>query len=161
MPDPERSAAPSISVESGEERRLAAALADRYRVGREIGRGGMAAVYAAEDLKHPRSVAIKVLDPQLSAVVGHDRFLREIHVAGALQHPHILALYDSGEANGLLYYVMPLVSGMSLRARLQRDRQLPVDEAIGIATQVADALEYAHSRGGVPRDIKPENILLG
>ena len=100
MPDPERSAAPSISVESGEERRLAAALADRYRVGREIGRGGMAAVYAAEDLKHPRSVAIKVLDPQLSAVVGHDRFLREIHVAGALQHPHILTVHDSGATAG-------------------------------------------------------------
>jgi serine/threonine protein kinase len=135
-------------------------LADRYRIERELGRGGMAVVYAAEDLKHRRRVAIKVLDPHLSATIGHERFLREIAVAAALQHPHILPLYDSGDADGLLYYVMPLVDGPSLRARIARDRQLPVDEAIRIATQVAGALDYAHGRGVVHRDIKPENILL-
>ncbi|HEX8941759.1 MAG TPA: protein kinase [Gemmatimonadaceae bacterium] len=161
MPDPERSVAPLPPLaEDVAGRRLAAALADRYRIERELGRGGMAVVYAAEDLKHQRRVAIKVLDPQLSATVGHERFLREITLAAGLQHPHILPLYDSGDANGLLYYVMPLVEGPSLRARIARDRQLPVDEAIRIATQVADALEYAHSRGVVHRDIKPENILL-
>jgi serine/threonine protein kinase len=148
MPDPERSVTPPSP------------LADRYRIERELGRGGMAVVYAAEDLKHRRRVAIKVLDPHLSATVGHERFLREITLAAALQHPHILPLYDSGDANGLLYYVMPLVDGLSLRARIARERQLPVDEAIRIATQVAGALEYAHGRGVVHRDIKPENILL-
>jgi serine/threonine protein kinase len=160
MPDPERSVAPPPLAEDVAGRRLAAALADRYRIERELGRGGMAVVYAAEDLKHRRRVAIKVLDPHLSATVGHERFLREITLAASLQHPHILPLYDSGDANGLLYYVMPLVDGPSLRARIARDRQLPVDEAIRIATQVAGALEYAHGRGVVHRDIKPENILL-
>ncbi|MGE5101780.1 MAG: protein kinase domain-containing protein [Deltaproteobacteria bacterium] len=161
MPEPERSVTPpSPLAEDVAGRRLAAALADRYRIDRELGRGGMAVVYAAEDLRHRRRVAIKVLDPQLSATVGHERFLREIALAATLQHPHILPLYDSGDANGLLYYVMPLVEGQSLRARLTRDRQLPVDEAIRIATQVAGALEYAHGHGVVHRDIKPENILL-
>jgi serine/threonine protein kinase len=140
--------------------RLTSALADRYRLGRELGQGGMATVYLAEDLKHGRNVAIKVLHPELSAVLGGERFLAEIKVTANLQHPHILGLIDSGEADGLLYYVMPYVAGESLRARLARERQLPVDDALRLAKEVASALDYAHRQGVVHRDIKPENTLL-
>ena len=139
---------------------LSAALADRYRVEREIGAGGMATVYLAEDLKHHRRVAIKVLNPDLAATLGAERFLREIETTANLRHPHILPLYDSGAADGLLFYVMPLVEGESLRDRLNREKQLPVDDALRIARECADALSYAHSRGVIHRDIKPENILL-
>ncbi len=140
--------------------RLTAALADRYAIVREIGCGGMATVYLAQDLKHQRQVAIKVLRPELTAALGAERFLREITTTANLHHPHILALYDSGEAQGFLYYVMPYVEGESLRDRLRRDKQLPVEDALQIAREVADALGYAHARGIVHRDIKPENILL-
>jgi len=140
--------------------RLQVALADRYRLNREIGQGGMAIVYLAEDLRHGRKVAIKVLHPELSAVLGGDRFLAEIKVTANLQHPHILGLIDSGDADGLLYYVMPYVAGESLRARLGRERQLPVEEALRLSREVASALDYAHRQGVVHRDIKPENILL-
>ena len=140
--------------------RLTAALADRYRLERELGQGGMATVYLAEDLKHGRKVAIKVLHPELRAVIGGDRFLSEIKTTASLQHPHILGLIDSGEADGLLYYVMPFIEGETLRARLTREKQLPVDDAIRLAKEVASALEFAHKRGIVHRDIKPENILL-
>jgi serine/threonine-protein kinase len=139
---------------------LRRALADRYAVERELGRGGMATVFLAEDLKHHRAVAIKVLHQELSAALGSDRFLREIEIAARLQHPHILPLYDSGSAEGLLYYVMPYVEGESLRDRLNREKQLPLDDAVRIATEVAGALAYAHSRGIVHRDVKPENIML-
>ena len=140
--------------------RLCAALADRYQVERELARGGMAVVYLAHDLRHDRPVAVKVLDPAVAADLGRERFLFEIRVAGKLNHPHILPLYDSGEAAGLLYYVTPFVAGDSLRHRLDRDRQLPVAEALEIAREVCGALHYAHERGVVHRDIKPENILL-
>ena len=140
--------------------RLRAALAPRYRLLREAGRGGMATVYLADDLRHDRQVAVKVLRPELAAVLGSERFVREIRITAVLAHPHILPLYDSGEAEGLVYYVMPFVEGESLRDRLLRDRQLPVAEAVRIVKQVADALTFAHSRGFVHRDIKPENILL-
>ncbi|MEO5568182.1 MAG: protein kinase [Gemmatimonadaceae bacterium] len=140
--------------------RLMAGLADRYQIEREIGRGGMATVYLARDLKHRRQVAIKVLDPELAAVLGAERFLREIETAARLSHPHILPLYDSGQVDGMLFYVMPLVDGETLRARLMREQHLPVDEAVRIARQVASALDYAHRRDVVHRDIKPENILL-
>ena len=142
------------------ERRLSAALADRYRFERELGQGGMATVYLAEDLKHGRQVAVKVLRPELAAALGPERFLREIATTANLRHPHILPLYDSGEAAGFLYYVMPLIEGGSLRDRLTREKQLPIDEALAIAREVADALGYAHARGVVHRDTKPENILL-
>ncbi|MBE0594833.1 MAG: protein kinase, partial [Gemmatimonadales bacterium] len=140
--------------------RLTAALADRYAVERELGRGGMATVYLAEDLKHRRHVAIKVLRPELAGAIGPERFLREIEIAAGLDHPHILPLYDSGEDDGFLYYVMPYVEGESLRDRLERERQLPIEDALQIAREVADALSYAHGRDVVHRDIKPENILL-
>jgi TolB-like protein/tRNA A-37 threonylcarbamoyl transferase component Bud32 len=140
--------------------RLNAALADHYQLERELGEGGMATVYLAEDLKHRRQVAIKVLKPELAAVLGAERFLREIRVTANLQHPHILPLYDSGEAGGALFYVMPLVRGESLRDRLTRERQLPVDEAVRITQQIAGALDFAHREGVIHRDIKPENILL-
>ena len=140
--------------------RLAAALEGRYTIERELGEGGMATVYLAEDLKHHRKVALKVLKPELAAVVGAERFLAEIETTANLQHPHILPLFDSGEADSFLYYVMPYVEGESLRARLDRDRQLPVDEAIRIATDLAEALDYAHRQKVVHRDIKPANILL-
>ncbi len=140
--------------------RLTTALADRYRLERELGQGGMATVYLAEDLKHHRKVAVKVLRPELALALGAERFLREIETTANLRHPHILPLYDSGEADGFLYYVMPLVEGESLRARLDRQKQLPIDEALSIAREVADALGYAHQRGIIHRDIKPENILL-
>ena len=139
---------------------LRTALAERYAVERELGRGGMATVYLARDVKHQRSVAIKVLDPDLAHAIGADRFLREIEIAARLQHPHILSLYDSGSAEGLLYYVMPFVEGETLRSCLDREKQLSIGEALRIATEVASALGYAHSRGVVHRDIKPENVLL-
>ena len=135
-------------------------LAGRYTLEREVGRGGMATVYLAADSRHRRSVAVKVLRPELAVSLGSQRFLREIEIAAQLTHPHILPLHDSGEAGGLLYYVMPFVEGESLRERLRRDGRLPADEARRIAREVADALAYAHSRGVVHRDIKPGNILL-
>jgi len=140
--------------------RLNAALADRYRIERELGQGGMATVYLAEDLKHKRKVALKVLKPELAAVLGAERFVQEITTTAALQHPHILPLFDSGTADGFLYYVMPFIQGETLRDRLNRETQLGVDEAVKIATDVADALHYAHTQGVIHRDIKPENILL-
>jgi serine/threonine-protein kinase len=140
--------------------RLTTALADRYRVDRELGAGGMATVFLAHDLRHDRDVAIKVLHPDLGAALGGERFLAEIRTTARLQHPHILPLLDSGNADGLLYYVMPLVTGETLRTRLARERQLPIDEAIRISREVADALGYAHDLGVIHRDIKPENILL-
>jgi len=140
--------------------RLRDALSDRYRIERELGRGGMATVFLAEDLRHHRQVAIKVLDPEVAAAVGSERFLREIETVARLTHPHILPLHDSGQAGGLLYYVMPHVAGESLRQRLEREKQLPVEEALRLAREVADALAYAHRQGVVHRDIKPENVLL-
>ncbi|MFB3111384.1 MAG: protein kinase [Gemmatimonadales bacterium] len=139
---------------------LKAALADRYVIERELGAGGMATVYLAVDGKHHRQVAVKVLRPELAAALGAERFLREIEIAAGLAHPHILPLYDSGEADGFLYYVMPYVEGESLRDLITRERQLPVDQAVQIAREVADALASAHKRDVVHRDIKPENILL-
>jgi eukaryotic-like serine/threonine-protein kinase len=140
--------------------RLAAALAGRYRVERELGRGGMATVYLAEDMRHARRVAIKVLDPEVAGAIGPDRFVREIETVARLTHPHILPLHDSGLAGGLLYYVMPYVPGGSLRQRLAREGPLPVAEVLRLAREVADALDHAHRAGLVHRDIKPENILL-
>src|SRR5215208_1628967 len=140
--------------------RLQVALADRYRIEREIGAGGMATVFLAHDIRHDRRVALKLLRPELSAVIGAERFLAEIKLTANLQHPHILPLFDSGEADGFLFYVMPFVEGESLRARLNRDKQLPVTDAVRITTEVASALDYAHRHGVVHRDIKPENILL-
>src|SRR6266508_4508106 len=140
--------------------RLQAALSDRYRLDREIGAGGMATVYVAHDLRHDRRVALKVLRPELAAVIGAERFLGEIRLTANLQHPHILPLFDSGEADSYLFYVMPFVQGETLRDRLNREKQLPVVDAISIATEVASALDYAHRSGVVHRDIKPENILL-
>ena len=140
--------------------RLNAALESRYAIERELGEGGMATVYLAEDLKHNRKVALKVLKPELAAVVGAGRFLAEIKVTANLQHPHILPLFDSGEADSFLFYVMPYVEGESLRDRLDREKQLPVDEAVRIATAVANALDHAHRHKVIHRDIKPANILL-
>jgi Tol biopolymer transport system component len=139
---------------------LTSALADRYRIERALGAGGMATVYLAHDVKHDRKVALKVLKPELAAVLGADRFVVEIKTTAALQHPHILPLFDSGEADGFLYYVMPFIDGETLRAKLDRETQLGIDESVRIATQVADALDYAHRHGVIHRDIKPENILL-
>jgi TolB-like protein/tRNA A-37 threonylcarbamoyl transferase component Bud32/Tfp pilus assembly protein PilF len=139
---------------------LAEALADRYTIERELGAGGMATVYAAQDLKHQRRVAVKVLREDVAAALGTDRFLREITTTANLRHPNILPLYDSGEAGGFLFYVMPCVEGETLRDRLTRETQLPLEDALQIAREVADALAYAHARGIVHRDIKPENILL-
>ena len=140
--------------------RIKPALSDRYVIDREIGAGGMATVYLAEDIKHRRKVALKVLRPELGAVLGADRFLAEINVTANLQHPHLLPLFDSGEADGLLFYVMPFVRGESLRHRLAREHQLPIEEAVRIAIAVAGALDYAHRHGVIHRDLKPENILL-
>jgi serine/threonine protein kinase/Tfp pilus assembly protein PilF len=149
-----------VIVNSPQLGRLGTALAGRYAIEREIGRGGMATVYLAQDLKHRRKVAIKVLRPELGSLLGPDRFTREIQVAAALNHPHILPLYDSGSADGLLFYVMPYVRGESLRQKLSRERQLSIDEAVSIICQVAPALDHAHARGLIHRDIKPENILI-
>src|SRR5437667_7050378 len=139
---------------------LQAALADRYALERELGRGGMATVYLARDLRHGRPVAIKVLRPEIAAALGPERFLREIETAARLTHPHILALHDSGQAGGSLYYVMPYIEGESLRDRLEREGPLPLEEALRITREVADALSYAHDHDVVHRDIKPENILF-
>jgi serine/threonine-protein kinase len=140
--------------------RLKAALAGRYDVQRELGRGGMAVVYLAEDLRHHRQVAIKVLLPELAATIGPDRFLREIDIAAALTHPHILPVHDSGEADGFLYYVMPYIEGQSLKARLAAEGELPIEDAVRIVTEVVDALAHAHEHGVVHRDIKPDNVML-
>jgi eukaryotic-like serine/threonine-protein kinase len=140
--------------------RLASALVERYVIERVVGAGGMATVYLARDVRHDRPVALKVLNPELGAVLGAERFLAEIKTTANLQHPHLLPLFDSGQADGLLYYVMPYVEGESLRRRLDRERQLPIDESVHIATAVAGALEYAHAHGVIHRDLKPENILI-
>jgi len=142
------------------ESRLGSALDGRYNIDREIGRGGMATVFLARDVRHNRNVALKVLSPELGAVLGVERFLAEIQVTANLQHPNLLPLFDSGEANGLLFYVMPYVEGESLRARLLREKQLPVDEAVRIATAIAGALDYAHRHKVIHRDLKPENVLM-
>src|SRR5437016_14119604 len=140
--------------------RLQAALSGRYTIAQELGRGGMATVYLAQDLRHGRSIALKVLRPELAAALGPERFVREIEIAAGLTHPHILPLHDSGEADGFLYYVMPYVEGESLRDRLNREKQLSIDDATQIAREVASARAHAHSHDVVHRDIKPENILL-
>ena len=140
--------------------RLKTALADRYAIQEELGAGGMATVYLAEDVKHHRKVAVKVLRPELAAVVGAERFLHEIQIAANLNHPHILTLIDSGEADGFLYYVMPYVQGESLRDKLQREKQLAVEDALAITQDVASAMAYAHTQGVIHRDLKPGNILL-
>jgi serine/threonine-protein kinase len=140
--------------------RLTASLEGRYTIDREIGRGGMATVYLARDIRHNRNVALKVLNAELGAILGVERFLAEIQVTANLQHPNLLPLFDSGEANGLLFYVMPYVEGESLRAKLEREKQLPVDEAVRIAVSIANALEYAHQHKVIHRDLKPENILM-
>ena len=140
--------------------RLSVALEGRYAIERELGEGGMATVYLAEDIKHDRKVALKVLKPELAAVVGAERFLAEIKTTANLQHPHILPLFDSGEADSFLFYVMPYIEGETLRDRIDREKQLPVDEAVRIATAVAGALQTAHEEGIIHRDIKPANILL-
>ena len=140
--------------------RLNQALEGRYAIERELGEGGMATVYLADDLKHERKVALKVLKPELAAVVGAERFLAEIKTTANLQHPHILPLFDSGEVDSFLFYVMPYVEGETLKDRIKREKQLPVDEAVGIATAVANALDYAHRHNVIHRDIKPANILI-
>jgi len=140
--------------------RLTEALSDRYTIEHELGTGGMATVYLAHDVKHDRKVAVKVLRPELAAVIGAERFLSEIKTTANLQHPHILPLHDSGEADSFLYYVMPYIEGESLRDRLDREKQLPVDDAVRLASQIASALDYAHRHEVIHRDIKPENILL-
>jgi Tol biopolymer transport system component len=154
-PDPRESDAMSTVVE-----RLNRALEGRYAIERELGEGGMATVFLARDLRHNRNVALKVLKPELAAVVGAERFLAEIETTANLQHPHILPLFDSGEADTFLFYVMPYVTGETLRDRIDREKQLPVDEALGIATSAASALQHAHDRGVIHRDIKPGNIML-
>jgi TolB-like protein/tRNA A-37 threonylcarbamoyl transferase component Bud32 len=151
----------TTATEAVEVTKVRQALADRYRVERVLGEGGMATVYLAEDLKHRRKVAVKVMRPELAATLGADRFLREIEIAAQLSHPHILPVHDSGETGGILYYVMPYVDGESLRERVQRDGQLPVDEALQLAREVAEALGHAHKRGIIHRDIKPANVMLG
>ena len=141
--------------------RLTASLADRYSIERELGQGGMATVYLARDIRHDRLVAIKVLRPELAAVIGAERFLREIKTIATLQHPHILGLIDSGEVQGTAYYVMPYVEGESLRDRLSREKQLPLDAAVRTACEVAGALDYAHRHGVIHRDIKPDHGRAG
>lgn len=149
-----------MASDQNTEERLRTALADRYAIEREIGVGGMATVYLAKDLKHNRKVAVKVLDPDLVETLGAERFLREIETAANLTHPHILPLHDSGEADGFLFYVMPYVKGESLRAWLTKEKQLPVEDAIQITREIADALAYAHEEGVIHRDVKPANIML-
>ena len=144
----------------GHTERLEAALDGKYRIQRKLGEGGMATVYLAEDIKHKRNVALKILRPELAAVLGAERFLTEITTTANLQHPHILPLFDSGAADSYLYYVMPFIDGETLRSKLDRETQLGIDEAVDITTAVADALDYAHRNGVIHRDIKPENILL-
>ncbi|MGE5230748.1 MAG: serine/threonine-protein kinase, partial [Deltaproteobacteria bacterium] len=139
---------------------LAAGLSDHYTLERPLGRGGMATVYLARDVKHERPVALKVLLPELAASLGSDRFQREIKLAARLQHPHILTVHDSGETAGQLWFTMPFVDGESLRDRLRREQRLPVEEALRITREAAQALQYAHEQGVVHRDIKPENLLL-
>ena len=141
-------------------KRLQAALTDHYTVGREVGRGGMATVYLAQDIRHHRPVALKVLHPHLTSDVGPERFLREIQIAARLQHPHIVSLYDSGQVDDLLYYVMPYIDGESLHERMQRDQQIPLQDALSVSRSVAAALDYAHHQGVIHRDIKPENVML-
>ena len=138
--------------------RLSTALADRYQLERHIGEGGMATVYLAEDLRHKRKVAVKVLRPELAAVLGAERFVQEITTTANLQHPHILPLFDSGEADSFLYYVMPFIDGETLRDKLNRETQLGIDEAVNITTAIAEALDYPHRQNVIHRDIKPENI---
>ena len=145
---------------SAELHRIAAALAGRYVVEREIGRGGIATVYLARDRAHDRPVAVKVLRPELDATLGPDRFLREIGVLARLTHPHILPILDSGAAHGVVYYVMPFVAGESLRSRLEREGQLPLEDALRIGGQLLEALAHAHASGVIHRDVKPENILF-
>ncbi len=140
--------------------RLKSALAERYTIQEELGAGGMATVYLAHDVKHDRKVAVKVLRPELAAVLGAERFVQEIKTTANLQHPHILPLFDSGDADGFLYYVMPFIDGETLRDKLNRETQLGIEEAVKITTEVADALDYAHRHNVIHRDIKPENILL-
>jgi len=140
--------------------RLAHALSDRYAIDRRLAAGGMATVWLARDLKHERRVAIKVLHPQLSALLGAERFLKEIRTTAQLQHPHLLPLFDSGDIDGQLFYVMPFVDGESLRERITREKTLPLADAVRIASEVSGALDYAHRHGVIHRDIKPENILL-
>ncbi|HEX5072411.1 MAG TPA: serine/threonine-protein kinase [Gemmatimonadaceae bacterium] len=135
-------------------------LAARYTIECELGSGGMATVFLGWDVKHKRRIAVKILKPELTVTLGAERFLREIETTANLRHPHILPLYDSGEVRGTLYYVMPYVEGESLRDRLTREKQLPIDDALQIAREVSDALSYAHSRGVIHRDINPENIML-
>ena len=139
---------------------LKSALAGRYEIDREIGRGGMATVYLATDVRHHRQVAVKVLRPDLAAALGPERFLREIEIAANLTHPHILPLHDSGEAEGFLYYVMPYIKGDTLRERIDKEGELPVPEAVRIIRDVVDALAFAHAQGVVHRDIKPDNVML-
>ena len=140
--------------------RLVAALADPYAFERDLGAGGMATVYLADDLKHERKVAVKVLKPELAAVVGGERFLSEIRTTANLQHPHILPLFDSGQDDGFLWYTMPYVEGETLRDRLDREKQLSIEDAVGLTRKVGSALDYAHRHGVVHRDIKPANILI-
>ncbi len=140
--------------------RLATAVEGRYEILDELGRGGMSMVFEARDIRHERTVAVKVLLPELAASVGAQRFLREIEIAAGLVHPHILPLYDSGDAEGLLYHVTPCVEGETLRDRLKRERYLPIEEAVRITAEIADALDFAHTRDVIHRDIKPENVLL-
>ena len=139
---------------------LKAAVAEHYTIEHEIGSGGMATVYLARDIKHDRKVALKVLRPDLAAALGPDRFIREIRIAARLTHPHILPLHDSGEANGFLYYVMPYIDGESLRAKIERQGELPVHDAAKILSEVVDALAHAHGQGIVHRDVKPDNVLM-
>ena len=149
-----------MSTNSAPIQRLREALSSAYTIDRELGRGGMATVYLAQDIKHDRVVALKVLHPDLAASLGPDRFLREIHLAARLNHPHILPLFDSGDAEGMLYYVMPYVEGESLRERLDREQQLPIEEAVHHGRAIASALDYAHRQNIVHRDVKPENVML-
>jgi eukaryotic-like serine/threonine-protein kinase len=157
---PERTQSRTSGVHLDQTTRLNASLSGRYEILREIGKGGMANVYLANDVRHLRSVAIKVLKRDVALALGPARFAREIETAARLNHPHILALHDSGEADGFLYYVMPFVGGESLRAHLDREKRLPIAEVVRIADEIAGALDYAHGKGFVHRDIKPENILL-